>query len=140
MNRTLNAVFSALGLTIALMGGPVILPMWAVPEAIAQTRPQDFLTEGVQKLEAEDYEGAIADLTRAIELDPKFADAYTARGIARHRSEDYVGAVEDFTEVLEIQPENSQVYGLRALDYLYLQEYQAAIADFNRVIEENPQD
>ena len=38
---------------------------------------------GLSKAYLKDYRGAIADLTKAIEIDPNYADAYLNRGIAK---------------------------------------------------------
>ena len=51
-----------------------------------------------------DYAGAIEDYTQAIELDPKFAEAYFNRGNAKHSSGDYAGAIEDYTKAIELDP------------------------------------
>ncbi len=39
---------------------------------------------GISKDELKDHYGAIADYTKAIELDPNFVDAYTNRGISKY--------------------------------------------------------
>ncbi len=47
---------------------------------------------------------AIADLTKAIELDPKYADAYYNRGFA-HRSKGLKqAAINDFETYLRLEP------------------------------------
>ena len=40
---------------------------------------------GVDKYEQGDYQGAIADYTKAIEINPKFALAYFNRGLAKDK-------------------------------------------------------
>ena len=46
----------------------------------------DFLESGNTKGKLKDYYGAIADYTKAIELDPDYANAYYNRGIAKENS------------------------------------------------------
>jgi len=50
------------------------------------------------------YDQAIADYSKAIEIDPELAIAYGNRGLsyARKRLED--GAIRDFTKVIELSP------------------------------------
>ena len=51
-----------------------------------------------------DYDRAIADYTKAIEIDPKFADAYYNRGLAYCYKQDYDRAITDYTKAIEIDP------------------------------------
>lgn len=51
-----------------------------------------------------DLEGAIADCTEAIRLQPRFADAYLSRGVARLERGQSAAAAEDFTRALETAP------------------------------------
>jgi tetratricopeptide (TPR) repeat protein len=52
----------------------------------------------------EDYSGAIADLDKAIEIDPNDAVVYYNRGITKNELKDYSGAKEDFDKALAIDP------------------------------------
>ena len=49
-----------------------------------------------------DFDGAIADYTKAIKLAPKDPDAYTFRGIAKNHKGDIEGAIADYTSAIEI--------------------------------------
>ncbi|MBU3713911.1 MAG: tetratricopeptide repeat protein [Ferruginibacter sp.] len=48
---------------------------------------------GVTKLNLEDYTGAIADFTKAIENNPKYVNGYFNRGIAKGNLNDNLGAI-----------------------------------------------
>lgn len=50
--------------------------------AYSQTA-ESYYDQGVKKAAEEDYRGAIADLTKTIELDPKYDEAYYDRGLAK---------------------------------------------------------
>jgi tetratricopeptide (TPR) repeat protein len=54
---------------------------------------------------ARDIDGAIADFTKAIEANPKYAEAYYYRGLARHAKRDLDGAIADFTKAVELKPD-----------------------------------
>ncbi|AAM72924.1 MAG TPA: hypothetical protein DEB17_00870 [Chlorobaculum sp.] len=59
---------------------------------------------------AGDFEGALGDLTMAIELGLRFREriiAYGNRGIIRSETGDYDGAIEDFSAVIEARPRKS---------------------------------
>ncbi len=85
-----------------------------------------------------DYQGAINDLNKAIEIDPQYSDAYTNRGAAKDELEDYQGAIGDFTKAIEIEPQDAFAYYNRGNAKYELGDYQAAIADYNQAIEINP--
>ena len=57
-----------------------------------------------------DNKRAIADLDKAIELDPKNAVSYSSRGFAKSEIGDYKGVIADFDKVIELNPENADQY------------------------------
>ena len=44
---------------------------------------KEYFNSGYDKAEAKDYYGAISDYTKAIELDPNYANAYYNRGLSK---------------------------------------------------------
>ena len=65
-----------------------------------------FYTSGLDSYNKQNYEDAVADYTKAIELNEGFAEAYFQRGCAKHNIDDYKGAVEDFNTSIKLQPNN----------------------------------
>ena len=53
-----------------------------------------------------DYKGAISDFDKAIELNPKDADAYICRGTAKAILNDYKGAILDYDKYIELNPKD----------------------------------
>ena len=58
-----------------------------------------------------DFDGAIADISRAIELDPKVAAAYYWRGLAKRAKQDLMGANADFDRAIAIDPKFANTIG-----------------------------
>ena len=51
-----------------------------------------------------EYDSAIRDYTKAIELDPKFVDAYNNRGLSYDNKKEYDSAIRDYTKAIELDP------------------------------------
>ena len=74
-------------------------------------RAATFAAEG-------DYDAAITDFIRAIELDPRLPGAYHNRGIARLAKGDYAAAIADYTVAIELDPRFAAAYCGRAVAHL----------------------
>jgi tetratricopeptide (TPR) repeat protein len=53
---------------------------------------------------------AIADYTKAIEINPNYASTYYNRGILKKDLKDYSGAIADYTKAIEINPNYAIAY------------------------------
>lgn len=92
---------------------------------------------GHQYGDQEAYRQAEQDFTRAIALEPAFADALYARGLLRWRElADGTGAVEDLTQVLELKPEWAEAWFNRAMAREVMGDLAGALADFHRYLAE----
>jgi tetratricopeptide (TPR) repeat protein len=74
-----------------------------------------YLNTGYEKFKLSDYKGAIADYTKAIELDPGYTEAYNYRGNAKDKLSDYSGAIADYTKAIELDPNYAKAYINRGL-------------------------
>ena len=93
---------------------------------------------GKMKIQRSDFDGAIGDLDRAIELDPKSVTAYNDRAFAKESKGDFTGALADYSRAIEIDPNYPNVFSQRGFVYYLIREFKAAIDDFHRSIEINP--
>jgi tetratricopeptide (TPR) repeat protein len=85
-----------------------------------------------------EYERAISDYTKALEINPKLAEVYYNRGATYSRKQEYDKAISDYTKSLEINPKLAEAYGNRGATYFHKQEYDKAIADYTKALEINP--
>ena len=88
-----------------------------------------------------DFRRAIQDATRAIEIDPKFAPAYTQRAFAYQQSEidnRLEQSFADASKAIQLDPTSALSFILRGNVWLELEKYPQAIADFTKAITFNP--
>src|SRR6266567_190713 len=85
-----------------------------------------------------DMNGAIADCTRAIDLDPKSEPAVYRRGALKLQKGDNNGAIADLTRAIELSPNTADYYNDRGLAKLRKRDNDGAIVDFTRAIELDP--
>lgn len=74
----------------------------------------DLSNQGQAKAEQQDYRGAIADISRAIQLNPNEADFYYQRGLILAKLEDQEGALKDFDDAILRNPNHGWAYFHRA--------------------------
>ena len=132
---------------------------------VAQTDFQ-YYNIALVKYNMRDYEGARADLTKAIEINPENKSAYVLRGSSSYNLEDFHEAIEDYTRAIEIfsgksaglrltitdqrgniieprsslkaDPDLAVPYYNRALARSAIEDYKEAIDDYSRAIENDP--
>ncbi len=96
--------------------------------------------KGVDSSNKGQVDETFGELTRAIELNPAFSNAYYERGLAYGRRGKYSEAIADFSKSIELNPKDAAAYNNRGLAYAKGKTlYEQAFADFNKAIELNPQ-
>lgn len=101
-----------------------------------------YLVRGTAYRRAGEYELAIADLDRAIELDPQNSLAYAQRASARQLRQQRAYSQEvlaDLNRAIELDPANALAHVLRGHAFLDLDEHVSAIADYDQAARLNPQ-
>ena len=83
---------------------------------------------------------AIAEYSKAIEINPKYAPVFNNRGFAHIGKGEYDQAISDFNKAIEINPKFAMAYNNRGYAYGVKGEYDQAISDSNKAIELNPRD
>lgn len=81
---------------------------------------------------------AIAAYTKAIVLDPKYADAYNNRGICYKFQADYEKAIADYTKAIELKPNDAAAYVNRGVAYRHVGEPDKAIIDLDKALQLKP--
>jgi tetratricopeptide (TPR) repeat protein len=87
-----------------------------------------------------DLDGAIADLSRSIDLNPAFSKAYSSRGVARRDKGDLDGALGDYTKAIELDPRSAVAFSNRGVVRHDKGDLRGAHADSVRALEIDPQE
>lgn len=99
----------------------------------------DWYLQAQNKSEQGDYQGAIADFNKAINLNPKYQQAFNGRGIAYSKLKEYSQALADYDKAIALEPEDSKkVYFNRGVTFAKTKQYPQAIADYSQAITINP--
>ena len=84
--------------------------LFAVSDAFAQEDANTYFRKGWSAYGMGNYETAIVNLGKAIELNPKHALAYFYRGRCKSEIKDYKLAIEDFDKAIELEPGYAMAY------------------------------
>ncbi|MCE5312932.1 MAG: tetratricopeptide repeat protein [Nitrospiraceae bacterium] len=97
-----------------------------------------YINRGIVYIGKNDYTKAIADFTKAIELDPEDASYYIRRGKAYSDKDQHADAIPDFSKAISLKPNDETVYNLRGMSYLAKGDKESASADFKKAVQLNP--
>lgn len=86
------------------------------------------------------YDDALVNLNKSIELDPSKEGYYVTRGIIWDLKGEYEEAISDYNRAIELNPEFAYAFSHRGITYRDHGEYEKALQDFDMAIELNPAD
>ncbi len=99
---------------------------------------EDFFTSAQAKQAKGDLDGAIADYSRSLELEPKNSYTYYNRGNIKQAKGDLNGAISDYNSAIELGLQYADAYNNRGNAKGAKGDLDGAITDFNRALELNP--
>lgn len=96
-----------------------------------------YYNRGWEYDEKREYERAIRDYDRAIEINAK-PNYYTNRGLAYASMENYDRAIDDYDEAIRLDSEHETAWNNRGVAYERKGQLARALKDFDRAIEIKP--
>lgn len=100
----------------------------------AQSMSQQYYDMGLNAMTQGDLKSAEVHFTRAIELNPNYADAYAQRGWVKWFSNRYADALKDYNAAISIRPEIMTTKNMRRIFRQLFEDYNDIIDDFDYTI------
>ena len=101
-----------------------------------------YYSRGFSYNELKQYERAIADYDKSIELKPDkevLASVYVNRGASYAGLKQYERAIADYDKAIALEPEDAVAYYNRGISYARMEEFARAIDDFTKAIGLQPE-
>ncbi|MDX2077700.1 MAG: tetratricopeptide repeat protein [bacterium] len=115
--------------------------MIAQLSALIEQYPNEAMAYHVRGLayyQINDYDQALINYDRAVELDATLNDVFSNRGNVYFTLGDYAKALDNYTQAIALSPMDALAYNNRGNAYVLLDERDNALADYNRAIELDP--
>jgi len=93
---------------------------------------------GVKHLKRNEYDLAISEFNKSLEIYPLSAETYNNRGITYAKKGQYDLAISDFTKALKIRPNGAQQYYNRGIAYAIKGQFDIALLDLNKCLNLDP--
>jgi tetratricopeptide (TPR) repeat protein len=116
----------------------VLILQYTGPMRVWGGEAEEYLDSGNARYARGDYDGAIADYDRAIQLEPDSYVAYVTRGIAKRAKADYDGALADYNKAIQLKPGFYTAYVTRGAVKRAMEDYDGSIADYDMAIQLKP--
>jgi tetratricopeptide (TPR) repeat protein len=104
----------------------------------AMLSAKTFYDSGVKYLGKKEYDLAISEFNKSLEIYPVSAATYNNRGFAYAKKGRYDLAISDFTKALEIEPNGPQPYYNRGVTYVIKSQFDMALLDLNKCLNIDP--
>lgn len=122
------------GSTAVVFGAGLMISLKDKNDINLKARNYEYYFNRAQdKFELADYEEAILDYNKALELSPtEICLVYSMRGNAKRNSGDFDGAIQDYSQVLKINPKDSDAFFNRANVKKEIEDMKGACEDWRK--------
>ena len=130
------------GSTAVVIGAGLMVALSEKNDLNTKARDYEYFFNRAQdKFELADYEEAIIDYNKALELSPKeICLIYSMRGNAKRNLGDFDGAISDQNKALDFDPLYADGYFNRGIAKFKKGNFDGAIQDYSQVLKINPKD
>lgn len=112
--------------------------LWAIWFRCGSAEANHELCRGTKALNRRDFAHATSHFTRAIQIDPKFAEAYNQRAIVKYLQERYDESIEDCRRTVELMPCHFGAWAGLGHCYAHIGRLEDAVASYDQALAINP--
>ncbi len=105
------------------------------PTEVGNSAGAYYYNRGLEYQRKGQYDKAISDYSKAIEINPRDAEACYNRGNAYQINGQYDQAISDYNKAIEINPRYAKAYNNRGYAYYEKGEYDRACSDYQKACE-----
>jgi len=108
---------------------------------VSTPKPPDYTVyqnKGNANFVMGEYDAAITDYSKAIELNPKESSIYFSRGLAYFNNKSFNPAIADFDKVIELDPKEAMAYFKRGNALEKVGNFEKALGDYQKAAELDP--
>lgn len=116
------------------------LVFWLIKRSWNKIDAKTHFKNSYQYVKTKDYDHAIEELTKVIQLNKKHYQAYNNRGSMWVEKGEYDKAILDYTEAIRVEPNDNYAYFNRGVSYAKIGDHDKAITDLTESIRLNPED
>ncbi len=117
-------------------------PQKIEPQPTSTPKPPDFAfyqNRANANFVMGEYEAAITDYNKAIELNQKEPSIYFSRGLAHFNRQSFTLAIADFDKVIELDPKEAMAYFKRGNALEKTGSFEKALPDYQKAVELDPE-
>ncbi len=120
-------------------------PYSQLPTPAPEIQAADYHHRATIYLNMGEYDKAILEYNKALELDPAYIPAYYDRGLAYAQRQQHAEAIADFSKALALNPQHADprlagAYYNRGLVYARQSAFAEAIVDYDQALSLHPED
>ena len=97
-----------------------------------------YFDRGMNYINKGDFERAIIEFDKALQLNPNDAKAYNSRGLALFHTDDINRAITDYNKALQLDPDFAEAYMNRGNAYSQQGDLERAITDYGKALQLDP--
>lgn len=97
-------------------------------------RAFERLQQGLTYVNLKEYDNALKEFTRAIEIHPQYAAAYANRGLVYMQQKKYNKALDDLKKAVELDPNDKMIYYNLTAYYSHQKQLDRALDSLDRAL------
>jgi tetratricopeptide (TPR) repeat protein len=120
------------------VGSKLTEEIWGIWLETSDPEARARLKRGGEEMDEEDFDAALGDFNKVVEIAPKFAEGWNRRATLLYLMGDFDGSVRDIEKTLALEPRHFGALSGLGLIYLQLEKDEAALKAFTQALEINP--